>query len=272
MLEENTNIKEWASTLRISKSHIQTYLICPRKFYFQYVVALPWEFVPASLPFGSALHAAAAFFYRTLKEGGRPDLAFVLSEFKRTWEEETEGKAIGYAPGSSKESMEGLGIILLRMFYEEIAPRKVEVVDYPFSVPLYDPDGGKKLEYALVGKIDLIESDEEENLIISELKTSSKRFADSQGENQLDGLVYAYALDQLGFRTDENRTLIRYDVLVKTKKPGFQQVYFNKESGDYRRLTRWIKEILHAIDRETFYPNFGWACKQCPFKRACWLM
>src|SRR3989454_10090764 len=107
------------------------------------------------------------------------------------------------SPGSTKETMAGLGIALLRSFYEDIRPRKVEVVEYPFSVPLYDPDGGKKLDYALVGKIDLIESDEEENLIISELKTSSKRFADSQGENQLDGLVYAYALDQLGFRTDE---------------------------------------------------------------------
>src|SRR2546428_6325539 len=110
MIEETTSPKDWASLLRISKSHIQTYLICPRKFYFQYVVALPWEFVPASLPFGSALHAAVAFFYRMLTQGETPDLAFVLSEFKRTWEEETENRTIGFAPGSSKESMEGLGV------------------------------------------------------------------------------------------------------------------------------------------------------------------
>src|SRR5713101_8822258 len=95
MLEETTSPKDWASLLRISKSHIQTYLICPRKFYFQYVVAIPWEFVPASLPFGSALHAAVAFFYRMLKQGEQPDLAFVLFEFKRTWEEETENRTIG---------------------------------------------------------------------------------------------------------------------------------------------------------------------------------
>ena len=105
MIEEKTSPRDWASTLRISKSHIQTYLICPRKFYFQYVVALPWEFVPASLPFGSALHAAVAFFYRMLQQGETPDLAFVLSEFKRTWEEETGNRTIGFAPGSSKESM-----------------------------------------------------------------------------------------------------------------------------------------------------------------------
>src|SRR2546428_13244872 len=71
MLEENTNTKDWAATLRTSKSHIQTYLICPRKFYFQYVVALPWEFVPASLPFGSALHAAVAFFYGCSRKAKR---------------------------------------------------------------------------------------------------------------------------------------------------------------------------------------------------------
>src|SRR5216117_4920 len=150
MIEEKTSPRDWASMLRISKSHIQTYLICPRKFYFQYVVAVPWEFVPASLPFGSALHAAVAFFYRMVKQGGKPDLAFVLSEFKRTWEEETEGKAIGFAPGSSKESMEGLGVALLRIFYEEVRPRTVEAVEYAFSVPLYDPDGGKQLDHTLV--------------------------------------------------------------------------------------------------------------------------
>jgi len=271
MIEEKTSPREWASLLRISKSHIQTYLICPRKFYFQYVVALPWEFVPASLPFGTSLHEAVAFFYRGFKNGMKPEIEFVISVFERTWDEETKGRPIGFAL-SSKDSMRGLGIALLRQFYEAIQPRNIEAVELPFSVPLYDPDGGKKLDYALVGKIDLIESDDEGNLIIAELKTSSKRYADSQAETQLDGLIYAYALDQLGLRTDENRTLIRYDVLIKTKAPAFQQVYFNKETGDYRRLARWIKEILQAIDRESFFPNFGWACKQCPFKNACWLM
>src|SRR5438093_2762539 len=136
MIEEMTSPKDWASTLRISKSHMQTYLICPRKFYFQYVAGLPWEFVPASLPLGSARHAAVAFFYRMLKQGEKPDLAFVLSEFKRTWEEETENRTIGLAPGSSKVSMEGLGVLLLRNFYEEVRPRSVQAVEYPFSVPL----------------------------------------------------------------------------------------------------------------------------------------
>jgi CRISPR/Cas system-associated exonuclease Cas4 (RecB family) len=120
--------------------------------------------------------------------------------------------------------------------------------------------------------VDLIESDDDGNLIIVELKTSSKRYADSQAENQLDGLIYAYAMDQLGLRTTGVETLIRYDVLVKTKSPGFQQLYLNKTPQDYGRLARWIQEVLQAIDRESFYPNFGWACHTCQFRSRCWSM
>lgn len=272
MIEEKTSVKNWGSMLRISKTHMQTYLMCPRKFYFQYVVNLPWEFTPASLPFGKALHAAVAFFYGTLQhKGWKPDLPSVIAEFKAVWQNETARCEVVFT-SSTEESMEGLGTALLQSFYEQVKPRTIEAIEYPFSVPVYDPDGGRPLDFTLVGIIDLIESDEEGNLIISELKTSAKRYADSQGENQLDGLIYAYALDQLGFRTADNRTLIRYDVLVKTKTPAFQQAYFNKEAGDYRRLTRWIKEILQALDRGAFYPNFGWSCKQCQFKKTCWNM
>src|SRR5262249_48354129 len=92
-----------------------------------------------------------------------------------------------------------------------------------------------------------------------------KRYGESQGENQLDGLIYAYAMDQLGFRTAGKETLIRYDVLVKTKSPAFQQIYFNKTPSDYGRLARWIQEVLQAIDRESFFPNFGWALQALPF-------
>ena len=50
MIEERTTTRSWASMLRISKSQIQTYLICARKFWFQYVIGAVPEFLPASLP------------------------------------------------------------------------------------------------------------------------------------------------------------------------------------------------------------------------------
>jgi putative RecB family exonuclease len=272
MIEEKTSTRDWSSTLRISKTQMQTYLMCPRKFYFQYVVALPWEFTPSSLPFGKALHEAVGFYYQNLKNGlGTPDIREVIAEFQTSWRREIADREVLF-DSSNRESLEGLGTVLLQRFYADVRPRKVEAVEYPFAVPLYDPEGGRLLEYKLVGLVDLIESDDDGHFIVSELKTSSKRYADSQGENQLDGLVYAYALDQLGLRTTESHTLIRYDVLVKTKQPAFQQVYFNKQPGDYRRFAGWVTQVLSAIDNSSFYPNFGWGCKQCQFRKTCWSM
>ncbi len=273
MIEEQTTTRSWASMLRISKSQIQTYLICPRKFWFQYVVGAMPEFLPASLPFGRALHAAVAGFYQSIKEtGAKPGLDSITQEFAAVWETEIAGQRLSFKGKTSVDSHLGLGKVLLAKFYEEVQPRKIEAIEYPFAVPLSDPNTGDPLDVSLVGIVDLIESDDEGNLIIAELKTSSKRYADSQGENQLDGMIYAYAMDQLGFRTTNAGTLIRYDVLVKTKSPAFQQIYFNKSPQDYGRLTRWIQEVLQAIDRESFFPNFGWACQNCQFRSRCWSM
>ena len=259
--------------LRISKSQIQTYLICPRKFWFQYVVGAMPEFLPASLPFGTALHAAVATFYKSIKETGtKPELESITREFATVWETEIAGRRLSFKGKSSVNSHLELGKALLKKFYEELQPRKVEAIEYPFAVTLSDPNTGEPLDVSLVGVVDLIESDDEGNLIIAELKTSSKRYADSQGENQLDGLIYAYAMNQLGFRTTKAETLIRYDVLIKAKSPAFQQIYFNKSPQDYGRLARWIQEVLQAIDRESFFPNFGWACHNCQFRSRCWSM
>jgi putative RecB family exonuclease len=273
MLEEQTSPRNWASVLRISKSQIQTYLICPRKFYFQYVMGAMPEFTPASLPFGTALHAAVATFYRSIKETGtRPELVSVTDKFEAEWEKEVSIQRVSFRGKTSVDSHLDLGKALLQKFYEEVQPRKVEAVEYPFAVALSDPNTGLPLDVCLVGIVDLIESDDEGNLIIAELKTSAKRYAESQGENQLDGMIYAYAMDRLGFRTTNVETLIRYDVLVKTKSPAFQQIYFNKTPQDYGRLARWIQEVLQAIERESFFPNFGWACNNCQFRRRCWSM
>ena len=102
MIEEHTSTKSWSSLLRISKSQIQTYLICPRKFWFQYVVGQMPEFLPASLPFGSALHA------------GRLDLEIIDARAPVALQSEDVAKA------SRCDERRGIALAL------ETAGRKVE--------------------------------------------------------------------------------------------------------------------------------------------------
>jgi CRISPR/Cas system-associated exonuclease Cas4 (RecB family) len=271
MLQELTSREDWTGVLRITKSQLQTYLMCPRKYYFQYVVGETPEFTPSSMAFGKVLHEAVAFFYsRFGADGMKPPLVEVLDEFRLSWSVAClQEPAIQWDEKHTAAGMEAQGAGMLTRFYEDVQPRRIDAIEYPFAVPLHDPDTGAPLDVTLVGIIDLIEADDDGNRIVSELKTAAARMSDSKAESLLDGLIYAYALDQLGIRTADTQTLVRIDVMVKTKTPAFQQVYVNKEAGEYRKLGRWIKQILDAIEAGSFFPVYGWACKGCPFKKAC---
>lgn len=273
MIAELTLAAEWSQTVRISKSAITEYLICPKKFQYHYVLAAAPEFRPLTMVFGSAMHEVIGSFYRHLLVGNpRPDLQWLLDDWRIVWKLASKDPLIQWEH-HTPESMGAMGEALLAVFNDNVHPRKVEGVEYPFSVDLIDPDTGQALDTKLVGFIDLIESDEDGELILSELKTASKKMGDAQSESQLDGLVYAYAMDQLGHHqimaADRRETLVRYDVLVKTKTPSFQQVFVSKEPGDYRRLVRTIKAILGSIESAAFHPVEGWACKGCQFRTAC---
>lgn len=262
----------WAEVLHISKSQLTTYLQCPKRFWFQYVVGQPWEFVPSNLVFGKAIHETAAFFYRQLaRNQAKPDLADVQERFRETWWSALEREPPRFFGGQDEQTLTTLGEQLLEVFHAEIQPRRVRAVEEPFVVDLQTNRREQPLEVKLVGMIDLLEEDDSGHVIVAELKTSSKRYSDIQGEHQLDGLVYSYAAHRLGLTSDGiGELLVRYDVLVKTKQPALQQVFFTKTPADLDRLVDWITEILRAIDAQVFYPNYGWQCQQCPFQRACW--
>ena len=197
-------------------------------------------------------------------------ISLVLNAFLQSWSKQLEEDSVRFFGTETESSLTELGEELLELFRSDIQPRRVRAVEQPFTVPLRTDSENEPLEVQLVGIFDLLEEDEDGQVIVSELKTASKRFSDTQGENQLDGLVYGYAACELGLSSAGNHdVLIRYDILVKTKKPVFQQVYVSKGEGDYTRLVRWIQEVLHAVEVGAFYPNYGWQCQQCPFQKAC---
>ncbi len=270
MIAPQTHVGDWTGLLRVTKSQLAVYLMCPRKFYYDYVLRREPEFRPLAMVFGSAIHDVVGAYYRHMLVGNpQPSAEWLLDDWRGVWNRAALEPNIQWGE-HSKETMFAVGAGLLKAFAADVQPRTIEAVEYPFEVDLLDPDTGLPLDVKLVGLIDLIESDDDGNLIVAETKTASKRMADAAAESQLDGLVYAYAMSQLGYQTTaEGETLVRYDVMVKTKTPSFQQVYVTKEPGDYRRLVRWIKSILQSIESESFHPVVGWACKGCQHADAC---
>jgi CRISPR/Cas system-associated exonuclease Cas4 (RecB family) len=261
----------WGEILKISKSQLTTYLQCPRKYRFQYVEGRTWEFMPAALAYGKAIHQAAACFYQHFQESRtKPELDAVLLAFTSAWSGEcSKLPPVKFQGDVGPVKLEEQGRALLTLFHQEIQPREIYAVEMPFCTDLVNPATGEVLEVKLVGFLDLVEKDQDGSVIVAEIKTSSKRYSEGEGENRLDGFTYAYALKRLGIVGACEPLLIRYDILIKTKTPAFQQIFYNRGPEDDRRFLRQINEVLRAIDRQAFYPNFGWWCAGCPFQTPC---
>jgi putative RecB family exonuclease len=267
---QTTKKEDFDRYVHISFSQLKTYLTCPQKYQFQYVRGIPWEFIPEYFPFGKAIHDMAKVFYRNLKETGQKlPLENLTEHFKKIWDKETLGDSIRYKENQTRDSLREKGVQMVKVFYEGISPQRILAVEFPFSVDLILKETGEILPIKLTGIFDLIESDDEGDIVIVELKTSAKRFSDDQLDLDLQGTLYSYASKQMGVQTNGEDTLVRYDQILKTKSPAMEPYFALKGNVDYRWAFQLIRKVLRAIDREVFYPIPGWQCKDCPFGKTC---
>lgn len=259
--------------LHFSYSQLNTYLICPMKYAHQYVYGTTYETKPAALIFGKSIHKPAEIYYVNLKENGEIiPVEQMIAVFESVMDNEVKNTKveITYKEGENLESLRDQGMELLKLFHSEINPQKIVAVEFPFSVKIPDIiNGNGNLPITLVGYFDLVESDSQKTYIVVELKTSAQRFSSIKLEYDLQATVYSYAMAKLKLSTSENSCLVRYDVLLKTKKPAFEHYYVTRTEADHTRLIHSINNVLKAIENRIFYRNTGWQCGDCQFKKAC---
>ena len=264
--------EELQNQLHVSHSQLSTYLICPAKYGHQYVYGTPSETKPAALPFGSAIHKAVENFYRIIQETGEVNpVENLITVFNACLDTEIEKSDVpwSFKNGDSFETFRKLGADLLRLFHAEAVPQNIVAVELPFTVPVPDLTNGGELPVMLAGVMDLVESDQNGVHCVVELKTSAQRFTDTKLAFDTQATTYSYAMSRMGLPTSEKSTLIRYDVLLKTKKPAMERYYVTRTTADHRRLIQLINEVLRAIEHRIFYRNPGWACGDCQFKKTC---
>ena len=259
--------------LHFSYSQLSTYLICPMKYTFQYVQGVPWETKPVALPFGKAIHKAAETYYRNLMETGEiTHVDQVIATFETVFDQDIQNSdiEITYKEGETSGILREQGINLLRLFHAGVRPQNIRAVEFPFSVKIPDIiTGNGDLPIRLEGILDLIESDPDGNYAVVELKTSKQRFSSLKLEYDLQPTVYSYAMSKMKVATSDKSCLVRYDVLLKTKKPGFEQYFVSRTEDDHQRLIHLINHVLKAIENRIFYRQTGWQCGDCQFKKTC---
>jgi putative RecB family exonuclease len=266
------NISELRKEPHLSASSINDYIDCGLLYKLGRIDKLPMEFRSDSLEFGSVIHKVLEEHYRMKMEGNTLSAKELHKIFEKHWREAAEDKEdIRYSEGKDFETLLLEGKELLTVYHNKIPEDTFTIigVEEPFSFMI------GSCPVPIIGAIDLIEEDESGTLIITDWKTSGRAYSTDEVDRNFQLTLYQMAAKANGYGGRE--LLLRFDCLIKTKTPKFEQYYSSRTEEDEVRAVRKILEVWNGISKGVFLPNDGssnWKCKGCAYKKACddWFM
>jgi putative RecB family exonuclease len=247
-----------------SYSQLAQYLRCPLQYYFERIARLPKPFLPSGLVLGRAVHEGLAEYHRRLQKHQACSGEIIRKKFRAAWRQaESEGQ-IQYRPGETRQELIELGTTLLDTYLQQSPPAQIVAVEQTWVVPLVT-SGGEILDKPLVAVVDLVVR-ESEQLVVTEFKTSSRRYSQADLDSAQQATSYAHVMQDRFARLP----LIRYIVLVKTKTPTIQQIEAKRTAAEVLRLGDIFQSVEWAIAAGAFYPvESPQNCSGCAFREAC---
>jgi len=120
----------------ISLSRVQTYLLCPLKYRFQYIDKIPRPWRASALAFGTSVHAAIEWFHRERIAGRTPDAEAVESIFAADWFAQNI-EPIVFKEKESQEGLADMGRKMLQMYVQQALGEPVPLaIEESFEVEL----------------------------------------------------------------------------------------------------------------------------------------
>ena len=170
-----------------------------------------------------------------------------------------------------RESLIKLGVAMLEAFHDSIDLDGYQIVDVelPLAATLYT-DAGEPTDFKLVGVIDLLLMDGNQELLVVDHKTAAQAKSQSTVDEDLQFASYAYLLGANRFVFPTAPVKCRMDVLRKLKTgPKLEHYHTTRTSQDRKRFAKIANAVLMAIGNRVFVPNRSWLCSDCPFLSAC---
>ena len=246
----------------LSYSSISTYQMCPRSWRLHYIDKVP-TLTAAALVFGSAFHNCIEAY---LKGGGSPE-----ELWPHRWNaqiEQNNADNIEWAD-ETPESLFNLGLSMLtaKEVIEPLSTIRAMVSDDGPAIERYITLSVPGVPIPVVGYIDIITEDG----VPGDFKTSSRRWSDSRGADEMQPVFYLAALNQAGYDRNPERHF-RYYVFTKTRKPELQIIETTRTAGELLWLLDMIRSVWESIDAGAFPMNPGsWKCspKWCGYWSVC---
>ena len=259
------SLKEFRKSPHLSASSIGSYLDCGLAFKFSRIDKLPSEFRSDGLELGSVMHQVLADFNEQRMHGTILSIEALQEKFINYWTAAAgEREDIVYKEGKDFKKLLEEGQKLISVFYEnrpweEFTAISVEKA-FQFSI--------EGLAVPIIGVMDLVEEDPSGTIVIIDYKTASKAYSTADVDSSLQLTLYQMGAKSNGFRNRE--ILLRFDCLIKTKKPKFEQYYTTRDPALEERAAKKIIEVWKGISKGVFIPaDDSWQCKSCGYRRYC---
>jgi putative RecB family exonuclease len=249
----------------LSSSSVNDYIECGLLYKFGRIDRLPMEFKSDALEFGSAVHLTLAEFYQFKMVGDTLSLKAVQDCFETNWRLLAEGREdIRYSEEENLETLLMKGKELLTAWYDKLPEESFKILSieeaFTFQIP--------GIPIPIIGATDLVEEDSSGTIIITDFKTSGKAYSRDEVDKSPQLTIYQMAFKTNGYRDRE--ILLKFDALIKTKKPKFEQYWTTRNEADEMRMVRKIQEVWKGINKGVFVPNdTSWKCKGCGYQQAC---
>ena len=263
-------LQELRKKPHLSASSINSYIDCSLAYKFSKIDFIPQEFQSDAQILGSCIHKALEFFHNERANNNKLPLSMIHETFENVWRfEAAENTRIQYKAGNSYENLLSLGKSLLTTYYSNLPDENYTVigVEVPFSLNI------EGLPIPIIGAVDLIEKDDSGTLIITDFKTASKAYSSADIDNSFQLAVYYLAFKTNGY--SDREILLKFDCLIKTKKPKFEQYYTIRTDEDETMAIKKIMAVWDGICKGVFIPNNNsWRCTGCAYTKNCqeWLL
>jgi putative RecB family exonuclease len=257
-------LSELRQTPHLSASSIGDYVECGLLYKFGRIDRLPMEFKADAMIFGSVIHLVLGEYYEEKMIGSKMLLKDIHKSFEEHWRKAAEGNTdIKYTKGKDFETLLMEGKDLLTAWYMKLPEDNFKVIgiEEAFSFHILG------IEVPIIGAIDLIEEDAG-IIIITDFKTSGRAFSVDEVDNNFQLLIYYMAARANGY--EDREIILKFDTLIKTKKPRFEQYFTVRSEIDEKRAIKKIQTVWNGIKNEVYIPNdTSWKCKNCSYKTAC---
>jgi hypothetical protein len=244
----------------LSPSQVNTFLECPAKWYYRYMLELP-EAITSSLALGRSVDEALSYNFRQKAET-REDLpaSDVLQAFDCAFAEQMAEAQL--AEGETVDGLHDLGQQLVTRYLVELAPDVQPAVverDGEMTPAVQVPVRGEIAGVRVQGIIDLITEDG----VVVDLKTAGRK---------LPGITPDYRLQLATYCVLTGHTQGRLDCMVKAKTVHCHRLSTEIGAADQRYLETIYPVAQEAMRTGLYLPRrASWMCsrKNCPFWQRC---